>query len=50
MIIPYPVDPPLDLTEGNHLSYALSWFSFAIVLLVGYPVFVIRQATKKSKD
>jgi len=46
MTVPYPVDPPLDLTEGNHLSYALQWFTFAIILLVGYPVFVIRQGRK----
>ena len=42
MIVPYPVDPPLDLTEGNHLSYALQWFAFAVVLMVGYPVYVSR--------
>jgi surfeit locus 1 family protein len=33
--------PPLD--EGPHLSYAIQWFAFATVALVG-ALFVIRQA------
>jgi len=41
MSVPYPVDPPLDLTEGNHLSYALQWFTYAVILLVGYIVLVL---------
>jgi surfeit locus 1 family protein len=37
----------LDLSEGPHLGYALQWFAFAIILLVGYPFFVRRQETTK---
>jgi surfeit locus 1 family protein len=48
MTQPYPVDPPLDLTEGNHLSYALQWFTFAAIFLVGYPVFVNMQDRKNK--
>jgi surfeit locus 1 family protein len=33
--------PPLD--EGPHLSYAIQWFSFALIALAG-AVFVIKQA------
>jgi surfeit locus 1 family protein len=29
-------DPTTDLGEGPHLSYAIQWFSFAVILLVGY--------------
>jgi surfeit locus 1 family protein len=29
-------DPLTDLGEGPHLSYAIQWFSFAAILLVGY--------------
>ena len=40
---PAPGDPPLprrvattDLGEGPHLGYAIQWFAFALILLVGY--------------
>jgi len=33
----------LDLTEGPHLGYAGQWFLFALVLGLGYPVFVRKQ-------
>jgi surfeit locus 1 family protein len=28
--------PPPPLGDGPHLSYALQWFAFATVALVGY--------------
>jgi surfeit locus 1 family protein len=31
--------PPPPVNEGPHLSYALQWFSFATVFLVGFAVF-----------
>lgn len=31
---PWP-DPDIDLTEGPHLSYAVQWFSFAAIALIG---------------
>ncbi len=43
---PYPVAPQLDLTEGNHLSYALQWFAYAVILLVGYIALVFSQEHK----
>jgi surfeit locus 1 family protein len=36
--------PPLD--EGPHLSYAIQWFGFALVALIGAG-FVVKQATEK---
>lgn len=30
--------------EGNHLSYAVQWFSFAAIALIGYPILVRRTA------
>jgi surfeit locus 1 family protein len=51
---PGPNDPELparavvsNLGPGSHLGYALQWFSFAIILLVGYIV-VIRQQTRRT--
>jgi surfeit locus 1 family protein len=40
---PYQLQPSFDLGEGSHLGYAIQWFLFALVLAVGYPVYVRRQ-------
>lgn len=38
-----PVPEPLpELSEGNHLSYAVQWFSFAVIGMVGLAVLVLR--------
>ncbi|MFT4293951.1 MAG: SURF1 family protein [Micropruina sp.] len=34
-----PVNPP-ELTEGNHFSYALQWFAFAIIAGIGLVVLI----------
>lgn len=39
--------PEPDLSEGPHMSYALQWFSFAIILLAGYP-FYVRKHLRSS--
>lgn len=33
----------LEISEGSHMGYALQWFTFSLILLLGYPVFVFRQ-------
>jgi surfeit locus 1 family protein len=30
----------VEITEGPHMDYALQWFSFALLVLVGYPYYV----------
>lgn len=35
--------PELEITEGPHLGYAFQWFTFAALLVIGYPFFVHRQ-------
>ena len=40
---PIPFQPELELTEGPHFGYALQWFTFASILLIGYPFFVRKQ-------
>lgn len=47
-----PVSPP-ELTEGNHLSYAVQWFTFSAMAAVGLVVLIrsdikARRATKGS--
>jgi surfeit locus 1 family protein len=52
---PAPGDPALprrvattDLGEGPHLSYAVQWFAFAIILVVGYIAFIYTQTRRVS--
>lgn len=45
--IPVPEPPPDFTDEGPHLSYAVQWFSFAIVGVVGYG-FLLRRSLRRS--
>jgi surfeit locus 1 family protein len=40
--LPAPIEPP-GLDAGPHLSYAIQWFSFATIALVGWGAIVIRR-------
>lgn len=42
---PIPYQPEVDLTEGPHQGYAIQWFTFATILLLGYPFYVRRHST-----
>lgn len=39
--------PPVDLSEGPHLDYAIQWFIFTAILLIGYPFYVRTQLSKR---
>jgi surfeit locus 1 family protein len=39
-ILPIAGTPMLELTEGPHRGYAMQWFAFAAILLIGYPIYV----------
>jgi len=41
-VVPVPLEPPHP-DEGNHLSYAVQWFGFAAIFLVGLGVMVARR-------
>jgi cytochrome oxidase assembly protein ShyY1 len=45
---PAPVDPP-DLGEGPHFSYAVQWFLFATVGIIGYPLLLVRRGPFSKK-
>jgi surfeit locus 1 family protein len=47
--LPIAVPAP-DLDEGPHLSYAVQWFLFAAVGLVGWPLLLRRVAKERSED
>jgi len=42
---PIRQEPPM-LDDGNHLSYSIQWFTFALVLGFGY-IMLVRQQTRK---
>lgn len=46
--LPIPVEPP-EQSEGNHFSYAVQWFIFSTIALVGYPL-VLRRVARRSDD
>lgn len=40
---PIPFQPELELSEGPHMGYALQWFTFAGILVLGYPFYIRKQ-------
>lgn len=42
--LPLPPQPP-EFSRGSHLAYALQWFSFAMIGLVGYAL-LVRQTVR----
>ncbi len=46
--LPVVARPPSFADEGPHLAYAIQWFSFALIGLVGY-FFLIRRAARRSR-
>jgi len=46
-----PVAPGApDLSNGPHLSYAIQWFSFSAIALVGYGAVFVRRARDPESD
>ncbi len=41
--------PPPRLDEGPHLGYAIQWFSFATIALVGWVIVVLRRSSAGSR-
>ena len=46
---PIPI-PPDELTEGSHLGYAIQWFGFALVVIVGVGILVWRSGSKEKTE
>ena len=40
---PIPFQPDIELTEGSHFGYAMQWFTFATILVMGYPIYLRKQ-------
>ena len=46
--LPIPAEPP-ELGEGSHFSYAMQWFTFSAIALIGYPI-VLRRVARHTDD
>jgi surfeit locus 1 family protein len=44
--LPYRVEPVFDLSDGPHLSYAIQWYSFALIFGGGYVTYVYKNAAR----
>lgn len=47
---PIPFHPEIDVSEGPHFGYALQWFTFASILVFGYPFFLKKQISDWRND
>ena len=43
------VAPP-ELSEGPHLGYAVQWFIFTAIAVVGYPLVLRRVVLRRGKE
>lgn len=48
--LPYQAERVIDLSEGPHLSYAIQWFAFTLMLGGGYLAFVRRSSQPEAHD
>ena len=48
--LPFRAPREVDLSEGNHLSYAVQWFSFTIILAVIYVALLRRNVLREEKQ
>lgn len=46
--LPFP-QPNTELSEGSHMSYAIQWFSFALILVCGYAALVATRSSDRSR-
>jgi cytochrome oxidase assembly protein ShyY1 len=47
--LPAPV-PPADRGDGPHLGYAVQWFVFSLIALIGYPLVLRRVAHREMES
>ena len=47
--LPYPTEPEFDLTEGPHQGYAIQWFTFAAIAILGTPLYINREEQRQRR-
>jgi surfeit locus 1 family protein len=45
---PIPFQAEVEITEGPHFGYALQWFTFATILIIGYPFYLRKQESRST--
>lgn len=50
MALPFNEGRNVEITEGNHMSYALQWFIFCIGLGTAYVIYINKWITDQEKD
>jgi len=48
-VAPRPLGPP-TLDEGPHFGYAMQWFIFSAIAVIGYPLVLRRVARERAAD
>jgi surfeit locus 1 family protein len=48
--LPYNLPRNVEITEGNHMSYALQWFIFCIGLGTAYVIYINKWISDQEKD
>ena len=48
--LPYRPSAALNLSEGPHLGYAIQWFSFMLIAVVGYSAWLLRQGCAQEGE
>ncbi|PKN92430.1 MAG: SURF1 family protein [Chloroflexi bacterium HGW-Chloroflexi-6] len=43
-----PARAEIEISEGPHFGYAMQWFTFAIMLALGYPFFLRKQLSERK--
>lgn len=46
--LPYR-EVPFELSEGNHFSYAIQWFTFALILGIGYIQYMLFDERRRQR-
>ena len=42
--------PPEELSDGSHLGYAIQWFAFAVIAIIGTGALLLRAARQDATD
>ena len=48
--LPYRDEPVFDLSDGPHIGYAIQWFTFALILGLGYIGYVGKHIKKVASS
>jgi surfeit locus 1 family protein len=46
--LPVPLPPPEFEDEGSHLAYAIQWFGFTLIAVVGYGFLLRKSLSRKT--